>query len=272
MTRLIIQHICKNTNKIQSAFKIDQSKIKVDFGNINNILNQNSLPTLDINDVLSNIKFSMSSEDIQKLMTDLLNGYEEYIQKNPDANLAQISKQLSDYLQSKEASELLNKKIQEIIKENGSLSFTQEQIQDIMTEILKGYQQYVDDNELISVDDLNKYLIEYLESEEAKTILNNNLSQLIKSQNLDTQISTIMEKYLQNVMGTISQSLQKQMQSSIATLSKSITEAISIDEETFISAFQFKMNEDELEELFQSLITKELLLHCYYINLKMNLI
>ena len=58
-------------------------------------------------------------------------------------------------------------------------------------------------------------------------------------------------------MGTISQSLQKQMQSSIATLSKSITEAISIDEETFISAFQFKMNEDELAELFQSLITKE---------------
>ena len=246
-----------DTNAIQSAFKIDQSKIKVDFGNLNNVLSQNSLPTFDINDILNNIEFSMSSQDIQKLMKDLLKGYEEYVQKNPEDNISQISKQLSDYLQSKEVSELLNKKIQEIIKENGSLTITQEQMQEILLEILKGYEQYVEDNELVSTDDLNKYLMEYLESDEAKAIITNNLSQIMQSQDLDTQVSNIMEKYMQSVMSSMSSSLQKEMQSSIQNLSKSITEAISIDENAFIGAFQIKMTEEELSELFQSMMSKE---------------
>lgn len=246
-----------DTNAIQSAFKIDQSKIKVDFGNLNNVLSQNSLPTFDINDILNNIEFSMSSQDIQKLMKDLLKGYEEYVQKNPGDNISQISKQLSDYLQSKEVSELLNKKIQEIIKENGSLTITQEQMQEILLEILKGYEQYVEDNELVSTDDLNKYLMEYLESDEAKAIFTNNLSQIMQSQDLDTQVSNIMEKYMQSVMSSMSSSLQKEMQSSIQNLSKSITEAISIDENAFIGAFQIKMTEEELSELFQSMMSKE---------------
>ena len=246
-----------DTNAIQSAFKIDQSKIKVDFGNLNNVLSQNSLPTFDINDILNNIEFSMSSQDIQKLMKDLLKGYEEYVQKNPGDNISQISKQLSDYLQSKEVSELLNKKIQEIIKENGSLTITQEQMQEILLEILKGYEQYVEDNELVSTDDLNKYLMEYLESDEAKAIITNNLSQIMQSQDLDTQVSNIMQEYMQSVMSSMSSSLQKEMQSSIQNLSKSITEAISIDENAFIGAFQIKMTEEELSELFQSMMSKE---------------
>ena len=246
-----------DTNAIQSAFKIDQSKIKVDFGNLNNVLSQNSLPTFDINDILNNIKFSMSSQDIQKLMKDLLKDYEEYVQKNPEDNISQISKQLSDYLQSKEVSELLNKKIQEIIKENGSLTITQEQMQEILLEILKGYEQYVEDNELVSTDDLKKYLMEYLESDEAKTIITNNLTQIIQSQDLDTQVSNIMQEYMQSVMSSMSSSLQKEMQSSIQNLSKSITEAISIDENAFIGAFQIKMTEEELSELFQSMMSKE---------------
>ena len=246
-----------DTNAIKSAFQIDQSKIKVDFGNLNNTLTQNSLPTLDINDILSKINFSLSSEDIQRIITDFLNGYEEYIQNKPEANISQIGKQLTDYLQSKEVSELMNKKLQEMIQENGELTISQEQLQEIMTEILSGYEQYVKDNELVSVDDLNQYLMEYMNSDQAKNIITNNMTQIIQSQNLDKQILTIMENYIQNVMETISKSIQKQMKSSIQTLSKSITNAISIDENAFLGAFKMKMNEEELSELFNSLMSKE---------------
>ena len=256
-----------DTNKMQSAFKIDESKIKVDFGNLNNILNKNSIPSLSIEDVIDNLKFSMSSDDVQKIMTDLLNGYETYIKNNQGANLSDISKQLSDYLQSKEATDLLNKKIEEIIKENGgSLSFTQEQMQEIMQEILNGYNKYVEDNSLVSIDDLNKYLTEYLSSDDAKTIITNNLTGIVKSQDLDTQISSIMEKYMQTAVTSISVNLQKQMKSSISSLSKSITEAISIDENAFVEAFHLKMNQEELSELFNSLMSKDVV--TYESNLK----
>ena len=137
-----------DTNAIGSAFKIDESKIKVNFGNLNNVLTQNSLPALDIDDVLNNIKISISSKDIQLIISDFLNGYEEYVKNKPEANIAQIGKQLSEYLQSKEANDLLNNKLEEIIKENGSLTISQEQLQDIMTEVLAGYEKYVKENEL----------------------------------------------------------------------------------------------------------------------------
>ena len=246
-----------DTDAMQSAFKIDQSKIKVDFGNLNNVLTENSLPTLDLNDVLSEIDFSMSSKDMKNLINDLLDGYEDYVKENPEANIDQITKQLSEYLQSKEVSDLITKKIEEIIKENGSLTITEEQLKEIMEEILAGYVKYVDDNELITVDDLSKYLTEYLKSDEVKKIVTKNLSQIIKSQDLEKQISGIMEKYMKSVMSTMSKSLQKEMQASIDTLSKSMSEAFSIDEEAFVGAFQMKMDEEELSELFNSLMSKE---------------
>ena len=246
-----------DTNAIKSAFKINQSKIKVDFGNLNNVLTKNSLPALNIEDILNNIKFTVTSEDLQKVMNDIIKGYETYIQNNPKADINQISKQLLEYLQSKEVSDLINKKIQEIIKENGNISFTQEQMQSILTEVLKGYEKYVDDNELVSTEDLNNYLIEYLNSDNAKNIITNNLSQLVKSQNLDEQVSNIMEKYMQTAINTLSKSLQKEMQLSIQTLSKSITNAISIDENAFLGAFHIKMNEEEMSELFSTLMSKE---------------
>ena len=102
-----------DANAIRSAFKIDQSKLQVDFGNLNNIMTENSLPPLDLNDVLSKLEFSISSEDIQKIINDLLKGYEDYINKNPEADVSQVAKQLSEYLQSKEAAEILNKEIED---------------------------------------------------------------------------------------------------------------------------------------------------------------
>lgn len=246
-----------DTNAIKSAFKIDETKINLDFGNLNNILTQNSLPPLNINDILSKIKFSMSEEDMKNIIVDLIKGYEEYIENKPEGNINEISKQLAEYLQSKEVNELINRKIKEFIKENGSLTITQKQLEEIMKEILAGYEKYVNDNELVSIEDLNKYIVEYMNSDKAKDIITKNISKIMTSQNIEKQVTAIMGQYMQNVMGTISKSLQKQMESSIRNLSKTMTNAISIDENAFMGAFKMKMNEKELAELFKSLMNKE---------------
>lgn len=62
---------------------------------------------------------------------------------------------------------------------------------------------------------------------------------------------------MQTAISSISKSLQKEIQTSIAALSQSITNAISIDENAFLGAFHFKMDEEELSELFNSLMSKE---------------
>ena len=62
---------------------------------------------------------------------------------------------------------------------------------------------------------------------------------------------------MQTAMSSLSKSLQKEMESSISELSSSIMNAISIDTNAFSNAFKMKMNEEELSELFRSLMSKE---------------
>ena len=166
-------------NALKSAFKIDQSKINVDFSNLNNILTKNALPALDINDILSNINFSMSNSDIQNLMNELLNGYQEYVKEAYGADISVIGEQLSDYLKSKEVTELINKKIQEIIKDNGDLNISQEQMQEILTNIkvetlympystYEGKQFYIQLEEYIKENNINEQQIETSEDKEYK--------------------------------------------------------------------------------------------------------
>lgn len=246
-----------DTNAIKSAFKIDESKIKVDFGNLNNIASQASLPALDLNEILDNIEFSISSNDIQTLLNELLKGYGEYISKHPEADINTVMKNLTEYLQSKEAAELLKKEIEEVIKENGELTITEKQMQKIIQNVLKGYEEYAKQNNLQNIANLDKYLIEYLNSEEAKAIISRNLSKIMQSQNLEKQISNIMEKYMQKVMTSMSKSLEKEMTSAITKLSTSMANAISVDGNAFARAFQMKMDEEELTELLTSFMSKE---------------
>ena len=201
--------------------------------------------------------FSVSSEDLQTILKDLLKGYETYIGENPNTDLNQIGKQLSDYLQSKEVNELINQEIEAMIKENNSLTITQEQMQKIMQKVLKGYEAYVEENDLIDILELDSQLMEYLQSEEAKEIMTKSLTKIIESQNLEEQISNIMEDYFKSVVNSMSKSMEKEMKASISKLSQSISKAIRIDEKAFASAFRMKMTEEELSELFASLMSKE---------------
>lgn len=246
-----------DTNAMQSAFRIDSSKIKVDFGNLNDVMSQLSLPELDISDILKKLEFSVSSKDVELLMSELMEGYGEYVKKHPESDMNQFSKQLAAYLQSKEAQELLKQEIEQIIKENGKLTITDEQMKRIVANVFKGYEAYVKENNLQEIGQIEKALVEYLQSKEAQKIISENLSKLIQSQNLDKQISSIMEEYMKTVMTSMTKNLEREMTTAIANLSNSMANAISIDEKAFIGAFQMKMDEEELAELMTSLMSKE---------------
>ena len=247
-----------DSNALKSAFKIDSSKIKVDFSNVNNLINKTTLPALDINDVMNKIDFSLSNDDAKNLVNELMQGYNDYIKKyHPEANFENLSEKLVEYINSKETQELIQKEIENAMKENGSLTITEDQMKKIMAKVLEGFKEYAKENNLVDSSKLEEYLMEYLQSEEAKTIISNNLTKIIKSQNLEKQISNIMNDYMKNAMGSISKSLEKEITKSMNNLSKSMAKAISIDEKAFASAFKMKMNEEELTELLSAIMSKE---------------
>ena len=190
-----------DSNAIKSAFKIDQSKIKVDFSNMNNLINQTNLPELDINDIMSKLEFSISNDEMKDLMTEIMQGYNDYIDKyHPDANLNNISEKLLEYINSKEAQELIKQEIEKAIKENGKIEITQDQMKEIMTKVLDGFKEYAKENNIPDTTKLEEYLSEYLQSEEVKTIVSNRLTKIMQSQNLEKQISNIMNDYMKSAV------------------------------------------------------------------------
>ena len=190
-----------DSNAIKSAFKIDQSKIKVDFSNMNNLINQTNLPELDINDIIGKLEFSISNDEMKDLMTEIMQGYNDYIDKyHPDANLNNISEKLLEYINSKEAQELIKQEIEKAIKENGKIEITQDQMKEIMTKVLDGFKEYAKENNIPDTTKLEEYLSEYLQSEEVKTIVSNRLTKIMQSQNLEKQISNIMNDYMKSAV------------------------------------------------------------------------
>lgn len=246
-----------DANAMKSAVKIDQSKINVDFSNLSTLMNKVGMPEFDLNKVLSQIKFSLSSEDIKKLINDVLKGYEEYVKKHPEADITNLSENLSKYLKSKEAGKILKEEIEKIIKENGDFTITKEQLKTILTKVLNGYEEYAKKNNLTQIKDLNKYIEEYLNSEEAKKIISNNLENIVKEQKLDKQIASIIQNYMKTYMANLSKTLENEISKSISKLSKSIVNAFSFDAKAFSNAIHMKMSEEEMAEIFEALMSKE---------------
>ena len=182
-----------DTNAMKKAFKIDQSKIKVDTSSLNKAIKNMTLPEFDFNTALKSIKFSVSEDEKKALVNDLMEGYKEYLKKN----------------------------------------------------------------NIIDIANADKYLQDYIKSDEAKAIMTKHLTQIIKSNNLDTQVNKIMQSYMNKFADQLTKTIQKEMTKSMRQMASSIPKAISIDTKAFASAIKINMNEEELSELFASLMTKK---------------
>lgn len=130
-------------------------------------------------------------------------------------------------------------------------------MQKIIINVLKGYEKYAKEHNFIDIDDFEKYFLEYIKSDEAKKIITKHLTKIVKSQNLEKQISKVVKKYISEVIQSVSKKVEREMSSSILKLSKSMANAITFDGEAFTNSIHMKMDEEELSELFASLMSKE---------------
>lgn len=242
---------------LQSAFKIDASKIKVDFDDLNAILNANSLPALDLEELLKEIEFNISDSDMKQLLKAILDGYGDFLEKNQNTDFNKVSEHFEEYLNSKEAQEIIKKEIEEAIRQNGSITMTQEQMKKMIISLSKGYEEYAKKHGYTDKIDIEKSLMEYLQSEEVKVIIGNALTKIMTDQNFQKQITKILNNYMQKVLKSVSKNLEKELMNSTSSLSSSLIGAFTVDEKAFARAFKMNMSEEELAEVFATMMSKE---------------
>lgn len=249
--------------KMREAIQFDTSKLKLDMQNLNGIMAGIELPPMDLNAILTQLDISIQPQQLQALVEKLMKGFEEYIKTNP---FADYQTHLQEYLKSPQVAGVLHQTIQEAIKENKEISISKEQMEKSLRTVLAGYDAYAKEHNLADMQDIGKYFMEYLKSEEAQAILHSFLQETIQSNDLQAQLQQIMQTYMQDVESVMAQAIQSKLQSSLMDLQTSMSDAFSFDANAFAQAITMNMNEQELGELMISLMSKER--YTYENNLK----
>lgn len=163
------------TTDLSDAFTVDTSMLDLsgmlNMKDINISLPLPQAPDLSLESMMSGIKIQASAEDVSKLASTMLSGYQEYAKEHPEADYSGLGENFLGYLKTKDAQQILKENIKEIIQASGSVTVTKEQLQELVQSVMADYQSYVQEHEYTDPDKFQEYLAEYLNTQQAQNIL-----------------------------------------------------------------------------------------------------
>ena len=101
----------------------------------------------------------------------MLEGYQEYAKTHPEADYSNLQEDLRNYLRSETARKILSDNLKEILKANGEVKVSAEQIQELLRNLMSGYQEFLIKNGYTDPAKSDEYLTEYLQTAEAQKII-----------------------------------------------------------------------------------------------------
>ena len=301
-------------------------------------------PSLSMGDIMDSIEITASQDDISRMVSGLLAGYQEYAAQNPQADYSRLGEYFLQYLQTPEAQQILSDNIRDIIQSGADLTVSTEELQQLVQDVMAGYQEYAAANGYTDPDRFDEYLIEYLQTPEAQAVLSQwasnafgdvgdvtitqeqleqlaselaagyqsyaaanglpdpsrmgeyfldylgtddakqklaaGIAGMVDTGSLESQISGSIQSYMgqvmsslsgemtqrletqitsavTQVMGQISTGMESAMEQAAARLGENMQNAMSIDPDAFAGAFTMNMSGEELTELMMSMSSTE---------------
>ena len=235
----------------------------------------------NIRDIIqSGADLTVSTEELQQLVQDVMAGYQEYAAANGYTDPDRFDEYLIEYLQTPEAQAVLSQWASNAFGDVGDVTITQEQLEKLASELAAGYQSYAAANGLPDPSRMGEYFLDYLGTDDAKQKLAAGIAGMVDTGSLESQISGSIQSYMGQVMSSLSgemaQSLETQITSAVtqvmgqistgmesameqaaARLGENMQNAMSIDPEAFAGAFTMNMSGEELAELMMSMNSTE---------------
>ena len=219
-----------DNNALKNAFQFDTSKLNI------------SITKMDMSIILSQIKIDISQNDASLFMSTLTSGYNDYLKEHPLKEAENLNVVVQKYLQSKRASDIIKKGIDDAIKENGEIKITEEQMQKIMKNVADDFSDYAKEDINSFTLGLQNSMMNYLNSQDSKQVINQFINKVIKDNHLEEQLNTIMAGYMQNVT--------KQ-------LSTSLSQAFTFNPDIFKQAIKMNRDSTDMTELMKSMMNTE---------------
>ena len=186
-----------DTKTLQEAFQFDESALDLDLSgaltlnpgaiDLSGALDPDALaaalpemPELDLAQLLSKVKLTIQEDDLKTLISDLSDAYQKYAGTHPEADYSRLPEYLCEYLQTEEAQKRFSEGIRKILKETGSITVSPEALQELIEQVVAGYQAYLEENGLTDPAHYGEYLLDYLRTPEAKALIKEGASKIVQ--------------------------------------------------------------------------------------------
>ena len=221
----------------------------------------------------------ITTEQMQKLITNIMQGFLEYVKEMPDQNPEKFGEYLQEYLQTDAAKKIMTDWANEVFADT-DINISDEELTAMANALAADYLKYASENGLADPSKMGEYFMEYLQTEDGQRRLTEGLEEAIDMDSLQEQIAGAVNGYMKQAMGAYMGAMSEAMTTQISSamtqiisqmaagiktamesamgqigtnLQSALGSAMSIDADAFADAFQFNMTEDDLTELMMSM-------------------
>lgn len=168
----------------------------------------------------NNVDISVTAEQIQKLASEIADGYQQYAAANNLPDPSMMGQYFMDYLNTDGGRKQLSDGIYSMVDVNSLEAQIATVIQEYMQKTMGSFTEAM-------------------------------------SQTLETQMSSLMQQIVTQISQNLEGALQSIMTQAGNQLQSAMGDAMQIDEAAFAKAFQMKMDQNEMSELLMSLVSTE---------------
>ena len=135
-----------DSETLQSAFSFDQSKISMDMDNVDFSqlsIDPSLLPSLDVDSLLGNIKFELTTDQINQISQKIMTQFQQYLKDNNLTDSSKMDEYFRAYLQSDAAKNLIQSEMTALIQENGMAKQFAANLQSQMQTMMAQYSEVI---------------------------------------------------------------------------------------------------------------------------------
>ena len=135
-----------DSEMLQSAFSFDQSKISMDMDNVDFSqlsINPSLLPSLDVDSLLGDIKFELTTDQINQISQKIMTQFQQYLKDNNLTDQSKMDEYFRAYLQSDAAKNLIQSEMTALIQESGMAKQFAANLQSQMQTMMAQYSEVI---------------------------------------------------------------------------------------------------------------------------------
>lgn len=135
-----------DSETLQSAFTFDQSKISMDMSSVDFSqlsIDPSLLPSLDVDSLLGDIKFELTTDQINQISQKIMTQFQQYLKDNNLTDPSKMDEYFRAYLQSDAAKNLIQSEMTALIQESGMAEQFAANLQSQMQTMMAQYSEMI---------------------------------------------------------------------------------------------------------------------------------